>query len=419
MQPQTIQIILVIALVIVVICAYYILVLRRERDKYLFKLKPIESEKNRLEEEVNRLKLKANEPISLPSKSKKDKKSGKKDAAQPNKQPAATDPTELNEKIQSLKAEVSKLREQNYSLSQDNKSLRKDIKAENAADQDEQREVVTLRESEHALRDAVESANARIAELEKQLQAARTETKENTTETAEPQSAASENTDSEKIATLTRENESLKATLKDVRGELASFKRDFKNELDNAKKEVADSNRALRKEAADAQRQMQQSKKRADNNHKLYLIARAQTLLAQKKLAIHEPDYKPSIALPTSNDAIEETVKKFIAFEARENRATDEVNKLGEKVRQLETENTQLRSQVAAQPTLNSLETSFNLQDDSLTDLVNAFNETAAVSITDAPTMVTTEEKPTDEKRTDSGSLTALLSGIDDGWDSL
>ena len=133
---------------------------------------------------------------------------------------------------------------------------------------------------------------------------------------------------------------------------MAGFKRDFKEQLSAAKAEVADSNRDIRKELETAQRQMQQSKKRADNNHKIYIIARAQALLAEKRLLKHEPDYKPIVALPTSNEAIDEVIKKFVTYDAREHRASQDIlskeqaiGELNDKLKSLESENAALKAQ--------------------------------------------------------------------------
>ena len=420
MQPQTMQILLFVALVVIIVCVYFIIVLRRERDKYLFKLKPIESEKNRLVDEVNRLKIKADEPITVPSKKGgNENKSAKKNAKKPEKSLANIDVSELKEKNRTLESEITRLKEQNYNLSQDNKSLRKDIKDNNEADQNEQREVITLRESQSLLQADLDAANTRITELEKQITQAKSDTKPD----APTDAVQSTPEDAERLESLNRENASLQASLKDVRGELAAFKRDYRTELDAAKKEVADSNRALRKDLSDAQRQMQQSKKRADNNHKLYLIARAQTLIAQKRLAALDPSFKPIIALPVKNNAIEEIVKKFSAFDAREKRASDEVIKLNEKIRLLENENQTLKSQSQPLPITDSIDNAFDLDDESLSDLVKEFSGHASISMAAAPTVIDMPSGASEQpapKQPESASLADLsISGMDDDWDSL
>ena len=417
MQPQTMQIVLVVALIVVVVCVYFIIVLRRERDKYLFKLKPIETEKNRLVDEVNRLKIKADEPVSVSDKNSAGIKKSDKKSAKKNKKPAQeVNVEELKEKAKTLETEVSRLKEQNYNLSQDNKSLRKDIKSNTEADQNEQREVISLRESNSNLQASLQTANARIAELEKQINQNTDAPKAD----APVQESQASSDDSEKVDTLTRENASLQASLKDVRGELAAFKRDYRSELDAAKKDVADSNRALRKEVTVAQRQMNQSKKRADNNHKLYLIARAQTLLVQKKLAALDPSAKLPVALPVKNDAIDEIVKKVTAFDAREKHASDEVVRLNQTITQLQNEIQSLKEQLEG-PSAESLDSAFNLKDESLNDLVKEYTGNASVAMAAAPTVM---DMPSAEnmgvKQPENASLADVaLPGIDDDWDSL
>ena len=417
MQPQTMQIVLVVALVVLIVCIYFIIVLRRERDKYLFKLKPIESEKNRLVDEVNRLKIKADEPVSVSDKNAVGiKKSDKKSAKKNKKNTPEVSVDDLKEKTRTLEAEVTRLKEQNYSLSQDNKSLRKDIKNNSEADQNEQREVISLRESNSNLQSSLQAANARITELEKQI----SQNSDTPKADAPAQESPKTPDNADNIDELTRENASLQASLKDVRGELAAFKRDYRTELDAAKKEVADSNRALRKEVLVAQRQMNQSKKRADNNHKLYLIARAQTLLIQKKLAALDPSAKLPIALPVKNDAIDEIVKKVTAFDAREKHASDEVVRLNQIISQLQNEIQTLKEQLDG-PSAESLDSAFNLKDESLTDLVKEFTGNASVVMAAAPTVM---DMPSADnmgvKQPESASLADVaLPGIDDDWDSL
>ena len=417
MQPQTMQIVLVVALVVLIVCIYFIIVLRRERDKYLFKLKPIESEKNRLVDEVNRLKIKADEPVSVSDKNVVGiKKSDKKSAKKNKKNTPEVSVDDLKEKTRTLEAEVTRLKEQNYSLSQDNKSLRKDIKNNSEADQNEQREVISLRESNSNLQSSLQVANARITELEKQI----SQNSDTPKADAPAQESPKTPDNADNIDELTRENASLQASLKDVRGELAAFKRDYRTELDAAKKEVADSNRALRKEVLVAQRQMNQSKKRADNNHKLYLIARAQTLLIQKKLAALDPSAKLPIALPVKNDAIDEIVKKVAAFDAREKHASDEVVRLNQIISQLQNEIQTLKEQLDG-PSAESLDSAFNLKDESLTDLVKEFTGNASVVMAAAPTVM---DMPSADnmgvKQPESASLADVaLPGIDDDWDSL
>ncbi len=411
------QIVLVVALVVLIVCIYFIIVLRRERDKYLFKLKPIESEKNRLVDEVNRLKIKADEPVSVSDKNVVGiKKSDKKSAKKNKKSTPEVSVDDLKEKTRTLEAEVTRLKEQNYSLSQDNKSLRKDIKNNSEADQNEQREVISLRESNSNLQSSLQAANARITELEKQI----SQNSDTPKADAPAQESPKTPDNADNIDELTRENASLQASLKDVRGELAAFKRDYRTELDAAKKEVADSNRALRKEVLVAQRQMNQSKKRADNNHKLYLIARAQTLLIQKKLAALDPSAKLPIALPVKNDAIDEIVKKVAAFDAREKHASDEVVRLNQIISQLQNEIQTLKEQLDG-PSAESLDSAFNLKDESLTDLVKEFTGNASVVMAAAPTVM---DMPSADnmgvKQPESASLADVaLPGIDDDWDSL
>ena len=408
MEPQTTQYILIGAIIIILLLSIYAWRVHRERDTYLLKLEPMDRENKKLKEQLTKARLTADDSETENSNenSKKSKKS--------KKSKAKLDPVTAhnNEEILSLKAEISKLKERNYSLDQDNKSLRRDAHEHNQSNSDDQKEIVTLRESNADLNTDLQAAKTRISELEKQLD----ETKD--APKSQPESTSSD-ADSPKLAALEKENASLTASLKDVRAELAAFKRDFKTEVDNAKKEVAQSNQSLKKDLNAAKRQMQQSRKRADNNHQLYLIARSQLMLAEKRLLIHEPGYKSAMPLPVSNEAIEETVKKFVTFDARENRASQNLVQLNEKVKKLESENETLKNSLVHEKaiSLGALD-----DDDSLSSLVSDLSS-QQISISEAPTVIGISQN-NHEASTISGitpgALTEIdLSKMDDDWESI
>lgn len=314
---------------------------------------------------------------------------------------------ELKEKVRDLKTEITKLKEKNYNLSKDNEQLRSDVRSNVSSSAQEQREIIELRESRDSMSVELTEAKAKVSELEKMLEASKREP-------AEKESIAEVpvlNADSERVKQLECENVSLSASLKDVRGELAGFKRDFKAQLDAAKAEVADSNRMLKKELSNAQRLMAQSKKRADNNHQIYLIARAQMLLAEKRLKMHDPSYKPVMVLPAGNEAIEEVIKKFVSMDARESRASIDVlhkdkaiGELNERIRTLENENATLKSEKGKENTLHLNE------NDSLSDLVSQFSEL------NQEFSFETSSSGGKEK----GGLGGIdLSSLDDDWESV
>ena len=408
MDPQTTQYLLIGVVLILIFMSIYTWRVHTERDKYLFKLEPMKRENEKLKEQLTKARLTSDvtDDENTNDNNKKSKKS--------KKSKAKLDPvtTQNNEEIQSLKSEISKLKERNYSLDQDNKSLRRDIHDHNQSNTDDQKEIVSLRESNSDLNTELQSAKSRIAELEAQLKDA------SESPVTQPQSESSDD-DKKKIAGLEKENSSLNASLKDVRAELASFKRDFKTEVDNAKKEVAQSNNKLKKDLATAQKQLQQSKKRADNNHHIYIIARSQLLLAEKRLQLHEPNYKSAIPLPTSNEAIEETIKKFVTFDARENRASQNLVELNEKLKDLENENQSLKNSLSNEKaiSLGALD-----DDDSLSNLVNDLS-THEISITEAPTVIgiaqTKNETPSISGISAEDLADMDLSKMDDDWESI
>ena len=104
--------------------------------------------------------------------------------------------------------------------------------------------------------------------------------------------------------------------------------------------------RAFKEENQQLKRQLQQSKTRADNNHRIFLIARAQLMLVEKRLALFDAGYKP-VALGTSSVAIDETIKKFLTQDVRESRASAEVIERDRKINALVSEIKTLKKQIA------------------------------------------------------------------------
>ncbi len=391
----------IVALILLVTLLIWHVIKITKLNKLLANYFPMKSKCEKLAEENSALKLKyENEPVKKDNK-KSDKQSKKNVKKEEHDSPVVS---ELNDKIKSLKEDNARLKERNYSLSKDNETLRKDVRANVSSSELDQRELLDLREAKEKLSASLDDAQGKIAALEKKL-SDNAEAEKNA-----PQQPSSTE-DVEKITALEKQKISLEASLKDVRSELASMKRDFKDRLEAAKtaakNEVADSSNALKKELNDAVRSMQQAKKRADNNHKIYLIARAQMLLAEQRLSKLDADYKPIVALPVGNDAIDDVVKKFMTMDARENRASAdvivkerEISELNERIRLLEADNEALTNQTSS-ISLSSLNDG---TDDSLSELVNNFkNKLTPVS--------------EDEGIKLGSSAQIDFSGLDDDWD--
>ena len=306
----------VIVLILLVIFVVYYVFKIKSYDKMLYDYKPLKQKYDKLVEDHERYKLKAESENGAKTPSKKEKNPEKSKSKNTKSQSSQESPVvaDLQEKVKNLEEENAKLKEKNYNLSKDNKMLRKDARTSNESNEQDQHELIELREAKKDLTSSLESAKSQIAVLEKLI----SEASDNAVKQTENTSDASVD-ENKKNERLERENASLKVELKDVRGELDAFKRDFKAQVDEAKKAVADSNRALKNDVAKAERLMQQSKKRADNNHKIYLIARAQMILAEKRLMTFDANYKSPVALPTSNEAIDEVIKKLNTVNARKN----------------------------------------------------------------------------------------------------
>lgn len=314
------QLAFVVVLILLVIFVVYYVYKIKSYDKLLYDYKPLKQKYDKLAEDHERLKLKAESESGVKTPAKKEKNPEKSKSKGSKSQSSQESPVvaDLQEKVKNLEEENAKLKEKNYNLSKDNKTLRKDARTSNESTEQDQHELLELREAKKDLTASLESAKSQIAVLEKLI----SEASDNTAKQADNAVDAPAD-DNKKNEKLERENAALKVELKDVRGELDAFKRDFKAQVDEAKKAVADSNRALKNDVAKAERIMQQSKKRADNNHKIYLIARAQMMLAEKRLMMFDANYKSPMALPTSNEAIDEVIKKLNTVNARQSKISE------------------------------------------------------------------------------------------------
>jgi len=376
-----------------------IAMLRKDRDKYLFGYKPLKTERDKLAEEVERLcrclpestKEAAPKAAVKAEVKKAPKAAGTEKVSDGNAQASA----DLVQRIKEVKTENAKLKEDNYRLKTDNKALRQQSRDRNASTDENQRHIVDLRTQRDDIQTSLATAQTTISQLEKALADGKAK------QVVHAAHEAENNTSEEDSESLKRENAQLAATLKDVRGELAGFKKEHRAQLDEARREIAQSNKSLHQDLNHATQQMQQSKKRADNNHKIYLIARAQLLLAEKRLTQLDASYKPIMTFATSASGIDELIKKFVTLDTREGRASVDVLTKDRQIAKLEQENKSLRDQLEAaetalsQPVLDG--------DDSLSDLIGELGEI-------------NETKPKNE----TASLADLdLSGVDDGWDEL
>ncbi len=321
------QVFFILSIIVLVILAIYTYSLFKERDKYLLAYKPIQRERDNLKEELDRLKAlntsaKANDNADKSSKADNADKSCKSD------NDCDSETADLREKIKSLKADLAKLKEENFSIRKDNKSMRMQLKDHADNNDSGQRELADLRSLNDDLENELKIAKQQIASLEKRVSdTAAEKTAESTEKTAQDEAA---------LDRLQKDNASLAASLKDVRSELASYKRDFKSQLDAAKKSLADANQPIKKDLARANKLSEQAKKRASNNHKIYLIARAQVvLLAKKQLRPrnHVPRHKRSHRRNGQKDRYSRC-PRFEGFERRR-RKTKDHRRIASRTRQL------------------------------------------------------------------------------------
>ena len=412
------QVLFFIAVALLVAAIVGIFIIRGDRDKYLLRYRPLKTERDKLKESNESLTKQLEAAKEANSTLKTDLKTNKKAAkstAKANKTAAADNATpanELEEKLERIKDEVANLKEENYRLKLDNKDLRKASRERDESDNDDAKKLVALRDERDEARFELTKANEKIAALEKKIAENANAAKSSEEAKSADKTAATD----DETERLTRENATLSASLKDVRAELASFKKDYRDQLGVAKKELALETKPIRDENAQLKRQLQQSKTRADNNHKIFLVARAQLMLAEKRLSQFDAKYKPLI-LGTSSAAIDDAIKKFLTQEARESHAGQDIFERDRKISELQAQIEDLTAKNA------ELEAKNSASDANITDLVNSLAEdlqTPSSDLLGGSLDELLDAAATPATPSSTPSLVGLdLSSIDEGWDEL
>lgn len=320
MSMQTLAVILGLLLLGAII---WIFSLRKERDKYLIQYKPTKEERDRLQEKVASLSKK----LETSDKEPVERVALKEDGAIAEKKEK---PEKAKKAASEESAKLKEVKEENYRLKQDNKELRKNLKERDSADSGIQKDLIAARESSSELQKELDSAQTRLRLLERDLETRKAD--EIKPKVEELEMDPSSETEERLRKDIDRINEKWRAT----REELDGYKRNFRAEIEAAKQEYAEANKAVRKDLGHARRLAAQSKKRADNNHRIFLIARSQLLLAEQQLLAMDPSYKPVLTLATSDSGIEDKLNKFITQSARHDKAVEEAQKSAARVAELE-----------------------------------------------------------------------------------
>ena len=341
------QIAFYITLAALVGVVIYLSVVKKESNRYLTAYRPVKTERDKLREEnaslQKRLEAVQGEVSTIKSEHKANKKR-EKTVSSPDEARKPRSVSELEKKLAHANTDIAKLRQENFDLRRDNKALLKDKQAHGADESESARQLVALRDACDQANDALARANARISELEKG-QADAQKAKDAPSEAAAPNDDVAQKS-AAALAKLEHDKRSAESALQAVRTELAEFKKGSREKLEEARQEMASDVRAFKEENQQLKRQLQQSKTRADNNHRIFLIARAQLMLVEKRLALFDASYKP-VALGTSSVAIDETIKKFLTQDVRESRASAEVIERDRKINALVSEIRTLKKQIA------------------------------------------------------------------------
>lgn len=394
---------IITAILLVAFIIFYIYK-RRDYNKMLFGYKPLKLKYDNLKDEFDRLQAHA----STPPKEREKHHASKKDK---------TDSAEvraLNDKIRALKDDNAKLKEKNFNLSRDNDQLRLASKDKKIVDDHEQREIVALRDEKSELEGALEKAKQQLKTFEDAKRAAEYGREDNA------------NRSDETLDALKRENASLVNALKEVRAELSTLRHEEKAQIADAIKATSEQSgvaeRALKKDLASAQKLVSQAKKRADNNHKIYLIARSELQLVEEKLMTYDATYRPFQDLPVKNHAIDEFVKKFLTFEARENKASRDVLQKDRVIRDLEAKNQELEAKIATHGTNGDFANADNALDNVLSGFENAldFGDKSLGDFMASLSRVDAEkEKKSSEAQAQNIFAKLDMTKLDDDWDSL
>ncbi|MDX9721806.1 MAG: hypothetical protein RBU37_13735 [Myxococcota bacterium] len=225
--------------------------------------------------------------------------------------------------------EMKKAKEENYRLKQDLKELRKELRDSEGASGETQRAIMEAKEDvERYKREAEEAQNrlkmieqehARIAEEEGEVQVAAPKT--------ESPAAAPANTE---------ELDRLRKKLERVQGDYSELKANFRAEVDAARKEAAANVNLAKKDLRNTKRQLATYSKRAENNHKVFLITRSQLMLVEQRLAQLDAKFKPSVPVDASNAGIEDAVNMAVTRDAREAKQREDAAKMAARLSRLE-----------------------------------------------------------------------------------
>ena len=351
-----------ISLVVLAGVLIYLVIVKKESNRYLTAYRPVKNERDKLKEENASLQKKLDAAQADVTSSKAERKANKKNmktAAKVDDSAKDKDVAELEQKMSQQKSEIARLKQENFDLRRENKDLLKDKQAHGEGSAESARMIVELRDARDQAKDALERANARIADLEKE----KTRTNQDKAEDAEKAVAQAEN--DKRVEQLERDKSALEQQMKAVKSDLSECKQEYRDKLEDAKKEWSRETKSLKEDQEKRKRQLQQSKTRADNNHRIFLIARAQMMLVEKRLSRFDATYKP-VALGTTSTAIDETIKKFLTHDLRESRASADVIERDRKINDLVAEIQTLKTQLAeAQKVSKATELSKAIEEDS------------------------------------------------------
>lgn len=365
-----------ISLVVLVGVLVYLVIVKKESNRYLTAYRPVKNERDKLKEENASLQKKLDAAQADVTSIKAERKANKKNmkvAAKVDDSAKDKDVSELEQKIAQQKSEMAKLKQENFDLRRENKDLLKDKQAHGEGNAESARMIVELRDARDQAKEALERANAKIADLEKEKTHAHQDKTEDKT-------AAAQAENDKRAEQLERDKTALEQQIQAVKRELSECKQAYRDKFEDAKKEWSRETKSLKDDQEKLKRQLQQSKTRADNNHRIFLIARAQMMLVEKRLARFDATYKP-VALGTSSTAIDETIKKFLTHDLRESRASADVIERDRKINDLVAEIKTLKTQLSeAQNVSKATELSKAIEEDSkksnsIENLVNALSD--------------------------------------------
>jgi len=305
--------VIIIAVLAITVFVYLWQSAQRKANRFADTYEKIERERDHLKDELHKAKSRAAEQKSKAP----EPEEGKKKDAKKGKEEKSPEYVELK-----------KVKEENFRINKELKDLRKDLRERDSSSGEAQRAIIEAKEETERLRRELEEANKRVRLIEED-RAERAEEEGVVQAKAEAAPAAPVVVDN---TAANEEIERLRKELKRAQADVSDLRKELRSAAQAARAEAANAANAVKKDLRNAKRQMAAVSKRAENNHKVFLITRSQLMLTEQRLSGLDPAFKASVPIDASANGIEEALKMLQTREAREAKQREDNARLSAKV---------------------------------------------------------------------------------------